>query len=298
MLAGTLQPPFILSPRRFPLLASAKLDGIRATIQNGKVMSRSLKPIANDYVQEMLGGRPELEGLDGELIVGDPADPKCFLNSGPVCTKGGKPNFVFYVFDAFHPTLCFEERLTVATAMVLTFNQPYVQMVPTSVVEDGALLHKMEALAVRLGYEGLMIRDPKGPYKQGRSTLNEGFLLKMKRFVDGEGVVLALIEGATNLNPAFISETGHTKRSTSKENKVPNGTLGAFLVRNLETGVEHKVSPSGTMVEVQKIWDDREAYVGKVLKFKYFATGSKEKPRFSQMIGFRDATDMDMKAGA
>jgi DNA ligase 1 len=32
---------------RFPLFASPKLDGVRAVVMNGGLMSRSLKPIPN-----------------------------------------------------------------------------------------------------------------------------------------------------------------------------------------------------------------------------------------------------------
>ena len=294
MLAGKLEPPFVLSPARFPVLASPKLDGIRATIQNGVVLSRSLKPLANDHVQALLGHRPELEGLDGELIIGDPASPDCFLHSGAVCTKGGKPDFVFHVFDTFGPGP-FALRLAKAAATVATFNQPYVQLVPHNTVDDVETLHKLEGLAVSLGYEGLMLRSPKGPYKQGRSTANEGYLLKMKRFLDAEGEVLELIEGQTNNNPAFTDELGRTKRSSHKDGKVPNGTLGAFVVKNLETGVIHKVSPNGTDAQTQAIWDARERYVGKILRFTYFPTGSLNKPRFPQFAGWRDAADMDAR---
>jgi DNA ligase-1 len=48
---------------KFPLLASAKIDGVRALVKDGKVLSRSLKPIPNRHVQEMFGS---LEGADGE----------------------------------------------------------------------------------------------------------------------------------------------------------------------------------------------------------------------------------------
>jgi DNA ligase-1 len=154
-------------------------------------------------------------------------------------------------------------------------------------------LHQLETLATSLGYEGLMIRDPKGPYKQGRSTENEGWLLKMKRFLDAEGEVLEILEGSQNNNPAFTDELGHTKRSTAKDGKVPNGTLGSFVVKNLQTGVVHKVGPNGTMAECQQIWDNREQLIGKVLKFTFFPTGSVDKPRFPQFAGWRDASDMD-----
>jgi len=292
MLAGKLEAPFVLASGRFPVLASPKLDGIRATIQGGVVMSRSLKPIANLHVQALLS-RPELEGLDGELIVGNPAAADAFrVTSSAVMSQDGKPNFVFHVFDKFMVGP-FASRLAEASQVVDGLSLPYVQMVPHNLVESQDVLQSLETIAVELGYEGLMIRSPKGPYKQGRSTSNEGFLLKMKRFTDGEGEVLDLIEQESNQNTAFVNELGHTARSSHKDGKVAKGTLGAYLVKNLETGIVHKVSPTGTLVERQAIWNDGGNYIGKIVKFKFFASGGKDKPRFPQFVGFRDAADMD-----
>ena len=292
MLAGKLDVPFVVARGRFPVLASPKLDGIRATIQGGVVMSRSLKPIANRHVQALLN-RPELEGLDGELIVGNPAAADAFrVSSSAVMSQDGTPNFIFHVFDKFMVGP-FKNRLAEATEIVERISLPYVQMVPHNLVEDQDTLNKLEALSVDLGYEGLMIRSPQGPYKQGRSTSNEGYLLKMKRFVDGEGEVLDLIEQEANNNVAFTDELGHTKRSSHAAGKALKGTLGAYVVKNLETGVVHKVSPTGTLAERQVIWNDGGNYIGKILKFKFFDGGAKDKPRFPTALGFRDAADMD-----
>jgi DNA ligase-1 len=295
MLAGSLKAPFTLDPYRFPVLVSPKLDGVRATVQGGVVLSRSLKPIPNLHVQALLG-RPEFDGLDGELIVGDPTAADAFrVSSSAVMSTSGTPKFVFHVFDKFS-TGPFSARLASAKAVVEGAKLPYVQLVPHSLVSEQDTLLALEAISVEHGYEGLMIRSPKGPYKQGRSTANEGFLLKLKRFVDGEGEVLDLIEQHANLNTAFTDELGHTKRSSHKENKTGKGTLGAYMVRNLETGVVHKVSPTGTLAERQAIWHDAENVIGKILKFKFFPTGGKDKPRFPQFVGFRDAMDMSQVA--
>ena len=47
-------------------------------------------------------------------------------------------------------------------------------------------------------FMGAAWRTPDSPYKCGRSTENEGFLLKIKRFEDSEAVVLDCIEGMSN----------------------------------------------------------------------------------------------------
>ena len=59
--------------RVWPRLVSRKLDGIRATVQGGRLRSRTLKDIPNVNVQKMFAGLPE--GLDGELIFGKPIAP-------------------------------------------------------------------------------------------------------------------------------------------------------------------------------------------------------------------------------
>jgi len=40
-----------------------------------------------------------------------------------------------------------------------------------------------------------MLRHPQSPYKQGRSTPKEAYLLKVKRFSDGEAVIVDLAGG-------------------------------------------------------------------------------------------------------
>ena len=85
--------PADLSVLHFPLLASPKLDGIRCLITEQGPMSRSMKPIRNRYVQEVLS-HPHLLGADGELIVGNATDPDVYRtsNSG-VMSENGEPDF-------------------------------------------------------------------------------------------------------------------------------------------------------------------------------------------------------------
>ena len=90
----------------FPLLASQKLDGLRATVQGGVLLSRSLKPLPNKYVQELFGKLPE--GLDGELVVGNPFAPDAFRKTTSLVMSDDKPldffgdeELVYHVFDKF-----------------------------------------------------------------------------------------------------------------------------------------------------------------------------------------------------
>ena len=68
-----LAAPADLDNIKFPVYASAKLDGIRATVVDGDVLSRSLKLISNHAIAEALSSS-QWNGLDGELIVGPATD--------------------------------------------------------------------------------------------------------------------------------------------------------------------------------------------------------------------------------
>lgn len=95
----------------FPVLVSAKLDGIRAIVKDGVVYSRSMKPIRNRHVQNLFG-REKYNGLDGELVVGAPNAPDVYLktNSG-VMSAGGEPDVFFYAFDRWDmPDVPYETR--------------------------------------------------------------------------------------------------------------------------------------------------------------------------------------------
>ena len=85
---------------RYPVFAQPKLDGIRVIIKNGVVYSRSLKPIPNKHVQALFG---HLEGVDGELIVGNPTAHDVFQKTtSGVMSKDGEPDVTLYAFDMWN----------------------------------------------------------------------------------------------------------------------------------------------------------------------------------------------------
>lgn len=95
-----------------------------------------------------------------------------------------------------------------------------------------------------------------------------------------------------NDNPAEVSELGLTKRSSHKENKVPTGTLGSLVVRDLNTNVEFEIGTGFTAQERADWWRDKCDVIGRIVKYKYFPTGSKDKPRFPVFLGFRSKEDL------
>ncbi|MNG11564.1 DNA ligase [compost metagenome] len=131
-----------------------------------------------------------------------------------------------------------------------------------------------------------MVRQADGKYKQGRSTLREGILLKLKRFNSAECIVTGFEELMHNANEAKINETGHTDRSSHKENLVPMNTLGALLVKDIESGVDFAIGTGYTAAQRKEIWDNRRQWLGKIVTYTHFAVGSGyDKPRFPVFKG-------------
>ena len=137
-----------------------------------------------------------------------------------------------------------------------------------------------------------MLRSLDGLYKQNRSTLRERILLKVKRFHDAEAIIIGFEPLRRNENAALRDERGYTKRSTHQDNKVPDSLLGSLCVRDCETGVIFDVGSGFTEGQRQELWDKREQLFGKIIKYKSFSVGVKDKPRFPIFLGFRYSIDM------
>lgn len=290
MLSATIENTETL---KFPLLASPKLDGIRALVIDGKLVSRNLKPIPNAHVQAMFG-RPELNGLDGELIAGDPTSPSVFRDTtSAVMSKTGEPDVSFHVFDSFRdPKVAFSERRTYVTLTAfLLHSSPKFVIVPQTSIGGIAELDNYEALALSQGYEGVMLRSANAPYKFGRSTLREQGLMKLKRFVDAEATIVGFDEQMHNGNAATVDALGHTERSTHKAGMTGKGTLGALVVKAINgqfEGVQFSIGSGMDDALRSFVWTNRQLYEGQIVKFKYFPIGSKDAPRFPVFLGFRN----------
>ena len=288
LLADTLKD---ISKLKFPCFASPKLDGIRCLVINGKAVSRAFKPIPNKYVREWIEANVPSH-VDGELM----------LNSGTFSdvqsafmSQDGTPDFFYAVFDYGEDlSLPFIDRLLKLRGIVAKINNPKLRLIDHFLMDDADHLLSFEAECLKSGHEGVMVRDPQGKYKCGRSTVKEGILLKLKRFDDSEAEILGFEELMSNQNEAEKDAFGRTKRSSAKDGMVPADTLGKFLVRDIHSGVEFEIGTGdGLTQELRKsIWESKEQHLGKILKYKYFAVGVKEKPRFPVMLGFRDKIDM------
>jgi len=293
---------FVQEKLVFPYFASVKLDGYRAFVEDGVLLTSSGKPVSNEYTQYLFG-RPEFNGLDGELIVGGYNDKRAFWNtSGPVRRVNGEPDVRWYIFDdRTRPSDTFVNRSQDACRRVEQakghkilpdsnrIESLFQQMVLT--LED---LLEFERSAIASGFEGVMLRSPEGPYKFGRSTLAENYLLKVKRFITEEAVITGYVEQMENLNESFIDELGRSKKAQDKDMLRSTGMIAAFIVESSKWPKPFNISATSLSHE-----ERREAYLNfnsmygqKLARFKYFPHGVVDVPRHGVFEAIRGEEDL------
>jgi DNA ligase-1 len=231
---------------------SEKLDGVRAYWDGKQFLSRNNNIFyAPDWFTAGLPAHP----LDGELWV---ARKKFDFTSGLVRQQGKSDEWKqvrYLVFDAPEVPGTFEERLRFLTANVAAWKSPYAA-IHEHVRCDG-LEHLVSELdrVTQLGGEGLMLRQPGSHYERTRSTS----LLKVKKFLDAEAVVVGYEAGA-----------GRHK-----------GRVGALLAR-LGNGKEFKV---GTGLKDRQ--RETPPAVGATINVKYQELTKDGIPRFPVFVSMR-----------
>lgn len=278
MLSGSLTD---ITKLRFPVIASPKLDGIRCIVQNGHVLSRKLKPIPNSYIRTHLLGMIKHLDADGEIMLRGGGDFNEIQSA--VMREDGEPDFVYYVFDVIGGN-DYADRLRILERDLVIGN--HIQILHSRMITSEEELLKYEDEMVAAGYEGVMIRSVNGPYKYGRSTEKEGYLLKMKRFFDAEAEVIGFEQKMHNANEATKDELGRTKRSSAKAGLVPVEQLGALLLRTPD-GIEFGIGTGYTDEQRTEIWANRESLLGATVTYKYQELSKYNVPRFPVFKCFR-----------
>ena len=277
---------------KFPIYISTKFDGIRALVIEGVVYSRSLKPIRNKHIQKLFG-KPEYNGFDGELIVGDIYAKDVFQKTtSGVMSEDGTPEVRFYVFDLWNlPDADYESRQRVLQDLLLQ-DETMSSIVYTMIHK----CHNKESLEFflnheqKVGGEGLIGRNPKGTYKYGRSTPKEQLSIKFKFFEAEEFEVVGFTERMHNTNEQKRDELGYAERSSARDGLVPTNTLGSLVLKyndttfSCGTGFDDKLR--------KEIWDNKDKYLGKLASIRYMSVGMDKLPRCPSWLGWRDLEDL------
>ncbi len=287
MLAATVEESD-LDNLTYPVVVQPKLDGIRCIILNGFAVSRTLKPIPNHAIRnglEFIQGNfyRDLDVIDGELVSG-----KNFQDTtSAVMTHDGRTDYHYLVFDCFlkSPYETFAVRFNPVIQKELSEKFTIVE---TLIATDKDHLLRLEHdFVVIRKCEGIIIRSFRGKYKYGRSTLNEQYLLKLKRFIDSEAKIIGFEEEMTNANPQTLNALGYSERSSSQSRQVPADTLGAIQVKDIHDGREFNIGSGFTDNQRKEIWTNRVEFIHKIVKYKYQKYGEKDLPRSPTFLGFR-----------
>lgn len=280
---------------RYPKWVSDKLDGIRCRTSLvptkeypvGTIvgLSRALKVLPNIHVQEGLMGTSV--GFDGEIII--PGATFHEIQS-KVMTEITLPfEWEFWIFDHTPGTTgeTFLQRMQRCRNRFNMYAPENWHILKHYEVKNAKELRKHFERSISEGKEGLIIRDPVAPWKEGRSTRAQEWMLKMKQWIHSEAVIIDFIEEQQNNNPKKRSELGYAKRSSHQKNKVGKGTLGALVVRDLKT---HEVFNIGSGFDRKMrdyIWQHRSELKGRFITYKSHAFGVKDKPRSPIFHGIR-----------
>jgi DNA ligase-1 len=225
----------------------------------------------------------------------------------------------FYLLDIFSPNPYYvrlkEIEAIKSQNILIGANTPRTQF-----CQDADELFKFFRSVEDEEGEGICFRLHDSPYKQGKSTLNEQYLVKLSRYVRAEAKIIGFEEQQLNGNKKTVSALGLTKRSSRQSGIIGKGTLGSFIVEcDLDCSICNgqkriwttfsecicqECKGSGKMIfnigtgvgltELirQEIWNNQNKYLGKIITYKCKVHGKKIKPRHPVWCGFRNEIDL------
>lgn len=276
MLAATAES---IEDIRYPVAVTPKLDGIRALTTPSGLLTRSFKSVPNACIRELCASLPH--GLDGELMALTAEGYAGFnVTQSAVMSRDGEPLFVYVVFDRFGEEPYWERAHSLSALQLPAWCIPLLPLAVNSREE----LEAVEAVWLEEGYEGVVCRDATAPYMCRRSTLREHYMVKYKRFVDSEAVVVRILEGESNLNEQTPDAFGYMKRPGGASGRVPRGTMGSLLCRDVHTGEGVRIAGFTDAMRAA-VWADQPAYLGRTLRYRY-QRAEGYSPRFPRFVAW------------
>lgn len=287
------------------LWGQPKIDGMRVFVNDDALpSSRSGKEFKHKYLRQWTQAHPSLRGLDGEVVAGHIYSEDTFRDSmSGIRAQEGDPEFTFYMFDYtgndYHK-YSYKDRMNYLAGIRAQFGEFQqieggfhcrLLVCPTQTLTTLLEVQEFEQKCLAEKWEGSMLRRPDRPYKFGRSTNRGGELVKLKRFVDAEAIVIGYEPWDTNENEPTISPLGYQVRSNHQDGKVSLERLGALHVQLLtDQSVVFKIGvmQGVTHAERDRLWTIRDTLIGRICKFKHMGySGGYEKPRSPVFLNWR-----------
>ncbi len=270
----------------WPAIGQPKLDGIRCMARldssgNISLTSRKNKPFPGmDHIRDELAARLKDLGksvggpfpndivIDGELYA-DPDELTFQQVTGLVRRDNKKPEDIenekklkLNVYDSINLDdldMDFIDRHNLVSNNLRGMDA--VTIVENTPLADPDAVDPIHDQFVREGYEGLIIRNIKGPYKlNGRSK----HLQKYKSFQDDEYEIVGYEEGKGNYEGTVI------------------------WVCETPDGQRFKIKPNGTHEQRSKWFDNADDYIGHKITVRFFELTDDGIPRFPTGGWFRN----------
>jgi len=167
---------------------SEKLDGVRARWNGKQLISRNGKVFAAPI---WFTRNFPTQVLDGELWLGRGKYQQTVSVVSRQMPHDGWRKVKFMVFDLPNNPQPFSERYVRMKALGDKLQLPYLDIISQQrIISHSQLMTRLDEV-VRGGGEGLMLHHKYSLYRQGRSA----HLLKLKKFDDAEGIVIAYKAG-------------------------------------------------------------------------------------------------------
>lgn len=287
----------------FPLYASPKIDGFRCVLTNEGPLTSRLSRFPNDFFDRNLSKvLPVGCLLDSEVVVGRRRGSGVLnRTSSGLTSKSGEPDYTLWVFD--RPGLPdrpgWYDRYMAAHDLIGSVGHERIKLLKHKLILGLDELRIYIDSRLERGYEGVMVRSVDGPYKEGKSTLREQYLLKIKPFDTCEGRIKGWFEEMENTNEAKREATGKLKRSSAKNGKVAKGSLGGFILVDCKTGVDVRVGGGFTKRQREGLWkliQSGHDLRGTLVRYKKQRAGEKDRPRhpgFQEFVDFRPEWDFN-----
>jgi hypothetical protein len=250
---------------KFPCFVQRKFDGTRCVGMPGKgLFSRNRKAYPHlEHIVAEINKLPAGVILDGELY----SDTLTFqeivgLVKQETLKKGAEEKHLkiqFHIYDIIND-MPYEQRYANLQMLFNKYKFKHLVFVKTDMCESEERMKELHAAYVVEGYEGIMLRNKTGLYKNSRSA----DLQKYKEFFDDEYEVVDYKEGE-----------GLEEGCVLWVCKTPEGKL--FSCR-----------PRGTREDRVELFKNGDKYVGKKLTVRFQELTNDKVPRFPVGITFRD----------
>jgi DNA ligase-1 len=288
------------------LLGQPKVDGMRVHASDEIIpTSRSGKPWKQKALISWCQAHPSAAGFDGEVVPGHVYHEDAFREGmSETRSADGSKVMTYWLFDhVSYAAYSYWDRYRFLEDKIAELGEfqesdsyhMRLALVETVRLESVAQVREYEEKCLAHKWEGAMLRVNDLPYKHGRSTNRQGYLIKLKRYVDAEAVVTGYEPWYQNENEPTLSPLGYTVRSAHQEGKVALERLGAWHVElATDRSVKFKIGvmQGVTHLDRDRLWQNRDAYIGRTCKFKHQGIGGGyDVPRQPVFLNWRDSTE-------